>query len=87
MSESSIFLPEKDSTGRLLLLSLFLSYITILSPVVLIGLLLIDIGSTFGYPVSMMGQIQTVCTIVEAIYALYMRAWSVKLNKKTALSK
>jgi len=54
-------------------------------PILLAGLLLIDIGDTFGYPVGVTGQIHTAASIVGAIVSVLMGVWSVRYHHKSLL--
>jgi len=85
MSEKPVSTEEKRSPGKLILPSLiFLSFASGL-PALLVGLLLVDIGHTFGYPVGVTGQIRTVAMILGTIFALLMGILSVRFNHKSLL--
>ncbi len=85
MSEKPVSVAEKRSPGKLILPSLaFLSFASSL-PAVLVGLLLVDIGRTFGYPVGVTGQIRTVAMILGTVFALIMGVFSVRFNHKSLL--
>ncbi|MFQ5821449.1 MAG: MFS transporter [Candidatus Heimdallarchaeota archaeon] len=80
-------LSEKPRTpGRLFLPSLVSSSAATMPPTMLAGLLLIDIGRTFGRSVGVTGQIQTVASLVGAITAVLMGIWSVRFNHKSLLT-
>ena len=74
---------EKRSHGRLILPSLSISHFALGSPGILTGLLLIDIGLTFGCPVGIMGQIRTASSIVGFISALLVGVLSVRFEHKS----
>lgn len=76
---------EKGSSGRLVLQSLGVSRFAMACPGILTGLLLIDIGLTFGCPVGIMGQIRTASSIVGVISALVMGVLSVRFRHKALL--
>jgi len=73
---------ETDSPGRLVLFSLLLSRFATASPGALLGLLLVDIGLDFNRPVAIMGQIQTVSSMVAVVFALLMGILSVKYSHR-----
>lgn len=76
---------EKRSSGRLVLPSLVISRFAMVCPGILTGLLLIEIGLTFGCPVGIMGQIRTASSIVGVISALVMGVLSVRIRHKSLL--
>lgn len=78
-------LAEKRSLGRLFLPSLAFSYFATSPPGILMGLLLIDIGLTFECPVGVMGQINTVSSIVAVVSALLVGVLSVRFRHKSLL--
>lgn len=78
-------LTEKYPHGRLFLPSLVMSGFATRPPSILTGLLLIDIGLTFGSPVGITGQIRTVSSSVAVISALLLGALSVRYNHKSLL--
>jgi len=51
----------------------------------LVGLLLIDIGGTFGLPIGVVGQLRTAASIVGVVSALLMGALSVRYRHKSLL--
>ena len=69
---------EKKAPGKLFMLSLFMSLFVAGIPVIISGLLLIDIGQTFGYPVGVTGQIATVYSAIAVIFALIMGVLSAR---------
>lgn len=79
-------LSEKSSTpGWLALPSLVIARFAAGPPYVLVGLLLIDIGTTFDYSVGIAGQLQTIGSLTTAIMALGMGALSVRFQHKSLL--
>ena len=78
-------LPEKYSPSRLVLPSLVISNFATMPPTIVTGLLLIDIGLTFGCPVGVMGQIGTASYIMAVISALLVGALSVRFRHKSLL--
>ena len=78
-------LAESGSDGRLILLSLVLSMFSIISPGPLTGILLIDIGVSFGSSVGVMGQIRILASIVTVFSALVMGVLSVRFRHKSLL--
>jgi len=78
-------LSEKRSLGRLFLPSLAFSYFATGPIGVLTGLLLIDIGDTFGCNVGVMGQINTVYYLAAVVFGLFMGVLSVRFRHKSLL--
>jgi len=78
-------LSEKRSPGRLFLPSLTFSYFATGPIGVLTGLLLIDIGVTFGCDVGVMGQINTGYYVAAVIFGLFMGVLSVRFRHKSLL--
>jgi predicted MFS family arabinose efflux permease len=76
---------EKSSPGRLFLPSLAFSYFATSPLGVLISLLLIDIGETFGVSEGVMGQINTLYSIVAVVFALLMGILSLRFKHKSLL--
>jgi predicted MFS family arabinose efflux permease len=76
---------ELPTPGRFALPSLCLSYFAAWSPVLVVGLLLPDIGDTFGQSVGMIAQIQTLASLVTAITAILMGVWFVRYNFRSLL--
>ena len=76
---------EKSSPGRLFLPSLAFSYFATGPLGVLISLLLIDIGETFGVSEGVMGQINTLYSIVAVVFALLMGILSIRFKPKSLL--
>ncbi|UCH02570.1 MAG: MFS transporter [Candidatus Bathyarchaeota archaeon] len=78
-------LEEERSSEKLLLLSLAIARSAVAPPIIVIGLLLIEIGATFGVSVGVAGQISTVSSILGIFFALLMGALSVRYNHKSLL--
>jgi predicted MFS family arabinose efflux permease len=76
---------EKRSPGKLILPSLVISAFATWIPWILTGLLLIDIGLTFGLSVGVTGQIRTISSIVGVISALLLGALSVRFSHRSLL--
>jgi len=76
---------EKGSVERLFLPSLVFSYFATSPLAVLVSLLLIDIGNTFNVSVGVMGQINTLYSIVAVVFALLMGVLSVRFKHKSLL--
>ena len=73
------------SPGGLVLISLVLARFATASPGAIIGLLLLDIGLDFDLQVGLMGQIQTVSSIVSFVFAFLMGVVSVKYEHRKLL--
>ena len=71
--------------GKLILPTLAFSSFATETPGILTGLLLIDIGVTFGVPVGIMGQVRTVSSIVAVFSALLVGVLSVRYNHRSLL--
>ena len=76
---------EKSSPGRLFLPSLAFSYFATGPLGVLVSLLLIDIGKTFSVSEGVMGQINTLYSIVAVVFALLMGILSIRFKPKSLL--
>jgi predicted MFS family arabinose efflux permease len=76
---------EGVTHGRLFLPSLFLSRFATQPHGLIAGLLLIDIGQTFGYPVGVTGQLSTASFIIGVIFALVTGVLSVRYKHKSLL--
>jgi DHA1 family inner membrane transport protein len=74
-----------ENPGRIVLLSLVLSRFATVPPNVLTGLLLIDIGNTFGQAVGVTGQIRTAANLVGVASALLISALSLRFKPKSLL--
>jgi predicted MFS family arabinose efflux permease len=72
-------------TRRFFLPSLVFSYFAIMPPLILTAYLLLNIGETFGTPEAITSQIRTAASILAAITAVFMGAWSVRFNHKLLL--
>jgi DHA1 family inner membrane transport protein len=71
--------------GRLTLPALVMSRFALQPSTLLVSLLLIDIGGTFGLPIGIVGQLRTTASIVGVVSALLMGALSVRYRHKTLL--
>lgn len=71
--------------GRLILPTLYLSRFVSGTPSIVFGLLLIEIGQSFGSPIGITGQISTASSIIGIISAIIMGALSVRFNHKSLL--
>jgi len=76
---------EPRSYSRFLLPSLVLSRFAVQPPQILLSLLLIDIGLSFGCSVGVMGQISTAYSIASFIAAMLMAALSIQFQHKNLL--
>lgn len=76
---------ETDSVGRLFLPSLVLTRFATQPTGVVLSLLLIEIGLTFGLPVGVTGQIGTVRSITAFVSSLIMGLLSVRYKHKSLL--
>jgi len=85
MNEKSVSLEQKRSPGKLVLPSLVLSNFATSPSAVIIGLLLVDIGSTFSVPVGVAGQIRTVGMVLGVVVALFMGILSVRFKHRSLL--
>ena len=77
---------DKSSPGILFLLSLFASNVVSGVPIIISGLLLIDIGESFGYPVGVTGQISTAYSAITIIFALALSVLSTRYAPRTLLT-
>lgn len=85
IKDSQLIIEDVQTPERLVLPSLCLSYITAYMPVSVVGLLLLDIGDTFGQSVGIMSQIQTIASLITAFTAVLMGVWSIRFNHKLLL--
>jgi predicted MFS family arabinose efflux permease len=76
---------EEEKPKKLLLPSLVLSSFTTQPPLIITGLLLIEIGLTFGHPVGVAGQIRTLSSVAGMVFALLMGVLSVRYDHKSLL--
>jgi len=76
---------EKPPTGSLILPSLAISRLTIAPPMVLTGLLLVDIALSFGTSVGVAGQIRTFSALASVVSALLMSVLSIRFKHKSLL--
>ncbi|NQT08740.1 MFS transporter [Candidatus Bathyarchaeota archaeon] len=70
---------------RLLLPAIVLSRFAAQPPGIITGILLIDIGMSFGVPVSIISQIRTSASILSMIFALLLGALCTRIKHKTLL--
>lgn len=77
--------PDKNPFGRLILPSLVISRFALQPGSLLVSLLLIDIGSTFGLPIGVVGQLRTAASVVGVVSALLMGALSIRYRHKSLL--
>jgi DHA1 family purine base/nucleoside efflux pump-like MFS transporter len=85
MDDNSGHAEKKESLGRLFLPSLALSYFATGPLGVVVSLFLIDIGETFGVSEGIMGQINTLYSIVAVVFALLMGILSLRFKHKHLL--
>jgi len=85
MNEKPDSTEEKPSLGELILPALFLSSFALQSHGIITGLLLIDIGLTFGLPVGVTAQIRTVSEVAGVFFALLMTVLSIRFRHKALL--
>jgi len=85
MNQRPTLSQERTSPGKLVLPSLVISRFAVEPPGILTGLLLVDIGLTFGCSVGVVGQIRTICSIVAVFFALLMGILSVRFKHKSLL--
>jgi len=76
---------ERQSSSRLMLLSFMVSSFSTQPPGLITGLLLVDIGLTFGVQVGVSGQIRTLSSVVGVFTALLLGAVSVRVRSRTLL--
>jgi len=85
MSERPVTAEEKRLPVKLILPSLALPSFASNLPPLLVGLLLVDIGHTFGCPVGVTAQIRTLAMSVGTVFALLMGVLSVRFNHRLLL--
>jgi len=85
MGDGSIQNEERVSHGKLFLPSLVISYFATGPLAVLVALFLIDIGKAFNVSVGVMGQINTLYSIVAVVFALLIGVLSVRFEHKLLL--
>jgi len=71
--------------GRFILFSLVVSAFSTWLPWVLAGLLLIEIGESFGVSVGVTGQIRTISSLLGVLTAFIMGALSVRISHRSLL--
>jgi len=76
---------NEDSTYRRILLTIIIASSVAWVPSFLAGILLLDIGDTFGLPIGVVGQIFTVARIVGVVSALLLGMITVRYRSKTLL--
>lgn len=85
MEKHKMVQADRACPRRLLLPSLVMSSFATQPSLIITGLLLIDIGLTFGYPVGVAGQIRTTASVVSVIIASLLGALSVRFKHRTLL--
>jgi predicted MFS family arabinose efflux permease len=73
---------EKGSSSKRLVPSLFFTQLSTRPSAILTGFVLIDIATSFGVSLGVMGQIITASSVLGTITALLMGVFSVRYNKK-----
>ncbi|MHA1944113.1 MAG: MFS transporter, partial [Candidatus Thorarchaeota archaeon] len=76
---------ESGSYPRFVVPSLVLSRFVVQSPQALLGLLLIDVGVSFGLPVGIMGQVLTAYSFSGFIMAILMGVLSVRFRHRNLI--
>lgn len=74
-----------ETPGQMVLPSIVISRFATMPPGFLVGLLLIDIGYSFGQSVGVTGQISTAASIVGVLSALLISALSLRFSSKSLL--
>lgn len=74
-----------ENPGHMVLPSIVISRFATMPPGFLVGLLLIDIGDSFGQSVGVTGQISTAASIVGVLSALLISALSLRFSPKSLL--
>ena len=72
MVDSNHSLKNMRSIGRLFLPSLSVAYFTLQLPMIIAGIVIIEMGQTFNLPVGVIGQIQTGASILAVLTGLLM---------------
>ena len=85
MDEESSQTEETRSVGWLFLPSIVLSRLATTTPSIIMTLLLIEIGLTFGLPVGVTGQLSTAGSIASFVSALIMGVLSVRYKHRSLL--
>jgi predicted MFS family arabinose efflux permease len=80
-----IILEEQHSPGRFVLPALAVSNAVAFTAGLVVNILLVDIAQTFDQPVGVVGQLQTVASLVGAVTALTLVALSVRFSYKVLL--
>jgi len=76
---------SQKTPGRLVLPTLFITRFVMGTPGIVSGLLLIEMGASFGTPVGITGQIRTASSIMGVVAALVIGALSVRFDHKSLL--
>jgi len=76
---------ESQPSRRLMTLSFMVSSFATQPPGLITGLLLIDIGLTFGVQVGISGQIRTLSSVVGVIVALLLGVVSIRISSRSIL--
>jgi predicted MFS family arabinose efflux permease len=76
---------HEASAHRRVLLTIIIASSVAWVPSFLAGILLLDIGNTFGYPIGVTGQIFTAARIVGVVSALLLGMFTVRYRSKTLL--
>lgn len=71
--------------GKLTLFSLFVANFALWPTTMVVTLLLLDIAETFNSPTGVMGQVQTLSSILAVVCALLMGIFTVRFKSKTLL--
>jgi predicted MFS family arabinose efflux permease len=74
-----------ENPGKMILPSIVISRFATMPPGFLVGLLLIDIGDSFGKTVGVTGQISTASSIIGVLSALLISVLSLSFNPKSLL--
>jgi len=85
MGDSSSHTGENGSSRRLILPSIAVARCVVAPPLIVTGLLLIEISDAFGVSIGVAGQIRTASSILAIIFALLMGVLSVRFNHKSIL--
>lgn len=76
---------KRRLSDRLVIPALVLSRGATQPPLAVTGLLMIDIGLTFGHPVGVIGQIQTLSSVIAIVFSLLMGILSVRFKHRSLL--
>jgi len=78
-------IPVKNTKERFLLPALATARFALAPPAITSGLLLVDIASTFGQSIGVMGQMRTTASTLSMITALIIAVVSVRIRQKSLL--